>query len=155
MSKTQRSFQEGSNSTQQRFVPEVEATLPNDVNWVPRKTNLQTVTPEQRTEILDQSNILTTVPASMTSTQKSTRSEPPQFTIQVGAYKTEVNANQMVSNLLEKGYRARITPDTKNGTPLFKVHVDKFGNKKQALKLTKKFATEESLSSFVTTISSN
>ena len=154
-SKTQRSFQEGSSSTRQRFVPEVEATLPSHVNWVPRKTNLQTVTPEQRTEILDQSNILTTVPASMTSTQKSTRSEPPQYTIQVGAYKTEANANQMVRNLLEKGYRAHISSDLKDGAPLFKVHIEEFNDKQEARKLAEKLTTKENLSSFITTISIN
>ncbi|SVC15556.1 uncharacterized protein METZ01_LOCUS268410, partial [marine metagenome] len=52
-SKTQRSFQGGSSSTQQRFVPEVEATLPSHVNWVPRKTNLPTVTPEPQARNLD------------------------------------------------------------------------------------------------------
>ena len=154
-SKTQRSFQEGSSSTRQRFVPEVEASLPSHVNWVPRKTNLPIVTPEQRTRILDQSNILTTVPASIKSTQKSTRSEPPQYTIQVGAYKTEANANQMVSNLLKKGYRAHINPDVKDGALLFKIHIDEFSDKKQARKLAEKLTTKENLSSFVTTISIN
>ncbi|SVA61505.1 uncharacterized protein METZ01_LOCUS114359, partial [marine metagenome] len=124
-------------------------------NWVPRKMGLQPMVLESQVRTLGKPSIFTTTPANTTPIQKSTRSEPLQYTIQVGAYKTEANANQMVSNLLEKGYRARITPDTKNGTPLFKVHVDKFGNKKQALKLTKKFATEENLSSFVTTTSSN
>ena len=139
--KTQKNFQEGPASAQQRFAPETRATHPKHINWVPRKVSLQPVALESQ--------------ANTTPIQKSTRSEPLQYTIQVGAYKTEANANQMVSNLLEKGYRARITPDTKNGAPLFKVHVDEFGNKKQALKLTEKFATEENLSSFVTTTSSN
>ena len=154
-SKTQRSFQEGSSLAPQRFVPEVEATLPSHVNWVPRKTNLPIVTPEQRTRILDQSNILTMVPASITSTQESTRSELPQYTIQVGAYKTESNANQMVSNLLEKGYRAHVNPDLKDGAPLFKVHIEEFSDKKEARKLAEKLTTKENLSSFVTTISIN
>ena len=154
-SKTQRSFQEGSSSTRQRFVPEVEATLPNDVNWVPRKTNLPIVTPEQRTRILDQSNILTMVPASITSTQKSTRSELPQYTIQVGAYKTEANAKQVAGNLLKKGYRAHINSDLKDGAPLFKVHIEEFSDKNEARKLAEKLTTKENLSSFVTTISIN
>ena len=154
-SKTQRSFQEGSSSTRQRFVPKVEASLPSHVNWVPRKTNLQTVTAEQRTEILGQSNIFTTVPTIITSTQKSTRSEPSQYTIQVGAYKTEANANQMVNNLLEKGYRAHVNPDLKNGVPLFKVHIEKFGSKKAARKLAEKLTTKENLSSFIIPVSIN
>ena len=154
-SKTQRSFQEGSSLAPQRFVPEVEATLPSHVNWVPRKTNLPIVTPEQRTRILDQSNILTMVPASITSTQESTRSELPQYTIQVGAYKTEANAKQVVGNLLKKGYRAHINSDLKDGAPLFKVHIEEFSDKKEARKLAEKLTTKENLSSFVTTISIN
>ena len=154
-SKAQRSFQEGSSLAPQRFVPEVEATLPSHVNWVPRKTNLPIVTPEQRTRILDQSNILTMVPASITSTQKSTRSELPQYTIQVGAYKTEANAKQVAGNLLKKGYRVHINSDLKDGAPLFKVHIEEFSDKNEARKLAEKLTTKENLSNFVTTISIN
>ena len=155
---TQRSFQGESNSTRQRFAPEVETTLPNHINWVPRKTNLPTMPPEPQARNLDKSDILTMNPASNTSGQKSTLShlsDPHQYTIQVGAYKTESNANQMVSNLLEKGYRAHINSNLKDGAPLFKVHIEEFNNKKEARKLADKLATKENLSNFVTTISVN
>ena len=154
-SKTQRSFQEESSSTRQRFVPEVEATLPSHVNWVPRKTNSPTVTPEPQARNLGQPDILTMAPASNTSGQKSILSDPHQYTIQVGAYKIESNANQMVRNLLEKGYRAHISSDLKDGAPLFKVHIEEFSDKKEARKLAEKLTTKENLSSFVTTISIN
>jgi cell division septation protein DedD len=71
----------------------------------------------------------------------------------VGAYKTEANANQMVSRLVEKGYQVHIKPDMKDGAPLFKVQVDGFNSKKQAHKLAEKFTTKENLSNFVTAIS--
>ena len=109
------------------------------------------MTPEQQTRVLNRSNILTMVPVSITSTQKSTRSEPPQYTIQVGAYKTEANAKQVVNNLLEKGYRAHVNPDLKDGAPLFKVHIDEFRDKNEARKLAEKLTTKENLSNFVTT----
>ena len=128
---------------------------PKHINWVPRKVGLQPMVLESQVQTLGKPSIFTTTPANITSSQKSTRSEPLQYTIQVGAYKTEANASQMAGNLFKKGYRTRITPDTKNGAPLFKVHVDKFSSKKQALKLTEKFATEENLPSFVTTTSLN
>ena len=153
--KTQKNFQEGLVSAQQRFAPETGEMDSEHIHWVPRKEGLQPVALVSQVRTLGKPSIFTTTPANTTSSKKSTGSEPLQYTIQVGAYKTEANANQMVSNLLEKGYRARITPDTKNGAPLFKVHVDEFGNKKQALKLTEKLATEENLSSFVTTTSLN
>ena len=153
--KNQNNPQEEPASSKQRFAPETEEMDPEHIHWVPTKVGLQPVALESQTQILGKPSIFNTTTANTTLIQKSTRSELSQYTIQVGAYKTEANASQMVRNLLKKGYRARITSDTKNGTPLFKVHVDKFGNKKQALKLNEKFATEENLSSFVTTTSPN
>ena len=153
--KTQKNFQEGPALARQRFAPETREMNPKHINWVPRKMGLQPMVLESQVQTLGKPSIFTTTPANITSSQKSTGSEPLRYTIQVGAYKTEANASQMASNLLKKGYRTRITPDTKNGAPLFKVHVDKFSSKKQALKLTEKFATEENLSSFVTTTSLN
>ena len=100
-------------------------------------------------------------PKILTKTQKTTPiqtsklSKPRQYTIQVGAFKTKTNANQMVSNLLQKGYRAHVTSETKNGTSLFKVHFDAFGSKSQALKFAEKFTAEENLSSFITIINLN
>ncbi len=153
--KTQKNFQEGPALARQRFAPETREMNPKHINWVPRKMGLQPMVLESQVQTLGKPSIFTTTPANITSSQKSTGSEPLQYTIQVGAYKTEANASQMASNLLKKGYRTRITPDTKNGAPLFKVHVDKFSSKKQALELTEKFATEENLPSFVTTTSLN
>jgi hypothetical protein len=140
-SKTQRNFQKGLTSIRRGFAPNTDEILPNHINWVPRKTNLPTVTP-----------------ANNTSDPKSTLSdlgEPLQYTIQVGAYKTESNANQMATYLLEKGYRPHINSGLKDGAPLFKVHIEEFSDKEDAHKLAKKLTTKENLSSFVTTISIN
>ena len=154
--KTQRSFQEGSSSTRQRFVPEVEATLPSHVNWVPRKTNLPTVTPEPQARNPGSAEYSHYDPGKQYVGPKvNSKRSALQYTIQVGAYKTESNANQMVSNLLEKGYRAHISSDLKDGAPLFKVHIEEFSDKKEARKLAEKLTTKENLSSFVTTISIN
>ena len=151
-SKTQMNFQKGISSTRRRFVPQTETILPNRINWVPRKKNLQTVPQEPQTSILSHPDTLARA-SSITSTQKSPLSEPHRFTVQVGAYKTEANANEMVSRLLKKGYQVHIKPDIKNGSPLFKVHIDEFNSKKQAHKLAEKFTTKENLSNFVTGIS--
>ena len=113
------------------------------------------MTPEQQIRTLDQPDIPTMVPTITTSTQKSTRSEPPQYTIQVGAYKTEANAKQVADNLLKKGYQAHIISDLKDGAPLFKIHIDEFSDKNEARKLAEKLTTKENLSTFVTTISVN
>jgi len=145
-SKTQKNFQKGISSIRQRFVPETETILPNRVNWVPRKKNFQAVDQEP------QARILTHLDTLARASKKSPLSEPHIYTVQVGAYKTEDNANQMVRRLVEKGYQAHIKPDMKNGAPLFKVHVDEFNSKKQAHKLAEKFTTKENISSFVTAI---
>jgi cell division septation protein DedD len=148
-SKTQKNFQKGISSSQRRFVPETERILPNRINWVPRKKNLQVVAQEPQAKILKQSDTLSSA-SGVKSAKKSSLSEPHRYTIQVGAYKTETNASQMVSRLLEKGYQAYIKPDIKNGTPLFKVHVDEFNSKEQAYKLAERFTSKENLSNFVT-----
>ena len=151
-SKTQKNFQKGISSSQRIFVPETKTILPNRINWIPRKKNLQRVAQEPQTRIQTHPDTLTRA-SNITSTQKSSLSEPHhRYTVQVGAYKTEANANQMVSRLVEKGYKVQIKPDMKDGAPLFKVHIDEFNSKKQAHKLAEKFTTKENLSSFVTAI---
>jgi len=143
--KTQKKLPNEPASIGKKLSPKTEEKTPKHINWVPRKTGAQAI---------EKSNILTkaqnTVPG-----QTSTLSKPLQYTIQVGAFKTEANANQMVSNLLEKGYRAHVQPEIKNGISLFKVHFDAFGSKKKALKLAEKFTAEENLSSFITITNSN
>ena len=124
----------------QSFTPETEATNSKHINWVPRNTNVQA---------MRNSNVLTKTP-NTTPIQTSTLSKPLQYTIQVGAFKTEANANQMVRKLLKKGYRTHVKPETENGISLFKVHFDTFNTKSQALKLAEKFSSEENLSSFIT-----
>jgi len=153
--KTQKNFQEGPALARQRFAPETREMNPKHINWVPRKMGLQPMVLESQVQTLGKPSIFTTTPANITSSQKSTRSEPPQFTIQVGAYKTEANAKQVVNNLLEKGYRAHVNPGLKNGASLFKVHIDEFSDKNEARILAKKLTAKENISSFVTTISIN
>jgi len=156
-SKTQRSSQKGLISIRQGFAPNTEETLLNNINWVPRKKHLPTVTPGPQARNLDQSDILAMIPANTSGPKSTLRNlgDPPRYTIQVGAYRTESNANQMVSNLSEKGYRAHVNSEVKGGVPLFKVHMNKFSSKKDARVLAEKFTTKENLSSFVTTISAN
>jgi cell division septation protein DedD len=150
-SKSQKNIRERPASARQQFVPETDEIQPNHINWVPRKTSLQKVALESLTKKINQPSIFTTFSENSIQVQ----SKQIQYTIQVGAFKAESNANQMVSELLKKGYQAHITPDTKNVETIFKIHIDEFGNKKQAEKVSEKFNSEENLSSFVTTIGQN
>jgi cell division septation protein DedD len=138
--KTQKSLPNEAASIPQEFAPETDETSSKHINWVPRNTNVQA---------MRNSNVLTKAP-NTTPIQTSTLSKPLQYTIQVGAFKTEANANQMVRKLLKKGYRTHVKPETENGISLFKVHFDTFNTKSQALKLAEKFSSEENLSSFIT-----
>lgn len=114
-----------------------QGSLPSKINWRQRKTNLKPAIPQQETTI--------------TPVQKLKQNQPPQYTIQVGAYKTEKNAHQMVNRLLKKGYEAHIKSELKQGTPLFKVLVEKFNNKEKAYDLANKLINKENLPSFIVT----
>ena len=151
LSKAQKNIREKPASARQQFIPETEEIDPNHINWIPRKTVLQKAVLGSETTKMNPTSIFTTTSATPTQVQ----SKQAQYTIQVGAFKTESNANQMVRGLLKKGYQAHVTPDTKNAETIFKIHIDEFGNKKQAKKVSKKFNSKENLSSFVTTIDLN
>jgi cell division septation protein DedD len=118
-----------------------QGSLPSKINWRQSKTNLKPAIPQQETTI--------------TPVQKLKQNQPPQYTIQVGAYKTEKNAHQMVNRLLRKGYEAHIKSELKQGTPLFKVLVEKFNNKEKAYDLANKLINKENLPSFIVTTASS
>ena len=79
---------------------------------------------------------------------------PFLFTIQVGAYKTKAFAENMILSLASKGYHAFLTllPSKEEETPLYRVQVEKFEEKDQALQLAKKLEQQEHLKSFVTSL---
>ncbi|MFQ5450777.1 MAG: GNA1162 family protein [Nitrospinaceae bacterium] len=78
---------------------------------------------------------------------------PILYTIQVGAYKTQTLAQKMFVSLMKKGYNAFITLfRTQEKTPIYRVRVEKFKDKKKALLLAKKIEHQEKLENFVTTL---
>lgn len=75
------------------------------------------------------------------------------YTIQVGAYKTKAFAQNMIDSLLDKGYNAYVTLfPGKESEPMYKVHVEKFADKTEALQLARKLENKEHLDNFVTTL---
>jgi cell division septation protein DedD len=86
------------------------------------------------------------------SAEKVAQSTLPQYTIQVGAYKTRTNASQMASSLSSKGYNTYIKPYLEDGATIFKVHVEKFNSKKRASEFANKLTNKENLSTFITTL---
>ena len=69
------------------------------------------------------------------------------YTVQVGAYKTKAYAQSLLSKLAKKGYNAFVT---RNNKQIYRVQVDKFKNKEDALKLAQIIRKKEQLKNFVT-----
>ncbi len=74
-------------------------------------------------------------------------STPKLYTVQVGAYKTKAYAQNLLKKLVKKGYKAFIIQDN---NMIYKVRVDKFKNKQDALKLARHMREKEKLKNFVT-----
>ncbi len=72
---------------------------------------------------------------------------PTLYTVQVGAYKTKAYAQNLLKKLVKKGYNAFVIHNK-----IYKVQVDKFKNKQDALKLAQLIRKNENLKNFVTTI---
>lgn len=76
---------------------------------------------------------------------KSTNKSSTLYTVQVGAYKTKAYAQSLLKKLVGKGYNAFVIHNK-----IYKVQVDKFKNKQDALKLAKHIQKKEKLKNFVT-----
>lgn len=131
---------------------------PSHIHWTPRKTNLKPIMQKPSAGRSTQLNNAALTSVSIVArkpialSKKVSKGLLSQYTIQVGAYKTKVNASQMVSTLSERGYSAYITPYLDGDVALFKVHVEKFNNKEKASEFANKFTNKENLSTFITTL---
>ena len=72
------------------------------------------------------------------------------YTIQVGAYKTKAHARKLERSLKRKGYDVFIT---RNGKNIYRVQVDRFASKEDAIKLAHRIQIKEKLKNFVTRFS--
>ena len=111
-----------------------------------KKNQPKSPKPETEKVIVAKSKVLSTKPLKLAT-------KPPIFyTIQVGAYRTKVLAENMILSLANKGYKAfmALLP-TKDKTPLYRVRVDKFKDKNQAHQLARKLESKENLENFITT----
>jgi cell division protein FtsN len=75
---------------------------------------------------------------------------PTLYTVQVGAYKTKGFADKLTGTLAKKGYDVFVTLNNKQ---LYKVQVDKFASKEEALKLSHELSSREKIPSFITAYS--
>lgn len=77
-------------------------------------------------------------------------SKPLLYTIQVGAYKTKAYAKKLEQSLKRKGYDAFVIRSAKK---IYRVQVDRFDSKDDAVKLAQRIQTKEKLKNFVTRFS--
>ncbi len=82
--------------------------------------------------------------------KQSAPKKPLLYTIQVGAYKTEASAKKLEQSLKRKGYDAFVT---RNAKKIYRVQVDRFNSKEEAVKLAQRIQTKEKLKNFVTRFS--
>ncbi len=72
------------------------------------------------------------------------------YTIQVGAYKNKTYARKLERALKKKGYDAFVT---RNAKKIYRVQVDRFDSKEDAVKLARHIESKEKLKNFVTRFS--
>jgi len=82
-----------------------------------------------------------------TSAKQLTSPKIQLYTIQVGAYKTKAHARKLEQSLKRKGYDVFIT---RNGKNIYRVQVDRFESKEDAIKLAHRIQIKEKLKNFVT-----
>tara|TARA_B100001079_G_scaffold171038_2_gene146754 strand:- start:4009 stop:5322 length:1314 start_codon:yes stop_codon:yes gene_type:complete len=144
--------------TTQPPASESEEMQPTPVKWNPREESSAPVAVEPATTIFAQPDKVTVTPvsiapkATVAPLKKITPPALPQYTIQVGAYKTQNNASKIANQLSGKGYDVFVTQYSKDGATLFKVHVEKFSDKEKAYQLANTLSNKEKLPNFVTTI---
>ena len=85
-----------------------------------------------------------------TSAKQLTSLKTQLYTIQVGAYKTKAHARKLEQSLKRKGYDVFIT---RNGKNIYRVQVDRFESKEDAIKLAHRIQIKEKLKNFVTRFS--
>lgn len=85
-----------------------------------------------------------------TSAKQLTSSKTQLYTVQVGAYKTKAHARKLERSLKRKGYDVFIT---QNGKNIYRVQVDRFESKEDAIKLADRIEIKEKLKNFVTRFS--
>jgi len=153
-----RNFQTGlaQSKTIQSSLSKFDEKQPPHINWIPRKSILKPLPQKLGTTTSIQLDNVAVTPVSVVAgksilpTEKIVQSTLPQYTIQVGAYKTKTNASQMANSLSSKGYSTYIKSYLEDGATLFKVHVEKFSSKEQASEFANKLTNKENIATFIT-----
>lgn len=103
------------------------------VNATPSKAAIAKATPKTLTadavEHLRKMESEQRIPASIPARKEIA---PMQFTVQVGSFPSETDAQKMTKDLLAKGFKTSLVPAQVNGQTWFRVNVGLFGSVKEA-----------------------
>lgn len=69
------------------------------------------------------------------------------YTVQVGSYPSEIEANKMTESLLARGYKANAVPANVNGKTMYRVQVGMFNNFNEAQEYKKELVEKNRLTS--------
>jgi cell division septation protein DedD len=89
-------------------------------------------------------------PAEPPAMPEKASGEAVHYTIQVGAYRDQDSAVKIIRALARKGYRAVIVPFTAKDATLYRVHVEQFEQKEQAVELAERLRRREHMQNFIT-----
>ena len=81
--------------------------------------------------------------------------QPPSgvlYTLQVGAYKTKAYAERALNFLVSKGHAAFVSWFKKDDEKIYRVHVDKYKDKKTALQASRELKAKENLPTVLSTV---
>ena len=124
--------------------PKKEAKIPVPINLLQAKTvEPIAVIESKETRPITRSYVAT-------SPKQLASPKTQLYTIQVGAYKTKAHARKLERSLKRKGYDVFIT---RNGKNIYRVQVDRFASKEDAIKLAHRIQIKEKLKNFVTRFS--
>jgi cell division septation protein DedD len=94
-------------------------------------------------------SVTSTPPEQPSSALSESTSQPPRkpfFSVQLGAFKDEERAQALTKKFREKGYDAFTQPGvTKDKTPIYRVLVSKYEDRKAAKKLAREIQTREQI----------
>ena len=86
------------------------------------------------------------IPASI---NPKTQVVPMHYTVQIGAYPTQTEAEKITKDLQSKGYKTAFVPATVNGQTWFRVNVGLFGTVKEAQDYKKEFLEKTKITSAI------
>ncbi len=81
--------------------------------------------------------------------------QPPSgvlYTLQVGAYKTKAFAERALNYLVSKGHDAFVSWFKKDDEKIYRVHVDKYKDRKTAIQASRELKAKENLPTIISTV---